>query len=68
MQERTLTQSEFEEAVRVAEKELGQAETADDVRRTWRKYYLTLGHRSLGRLLMGRPAADLIARRQARSE
>jgi hypothetical protein len=68
MQERTLTQSEFEEAARTAEKELGQAETADDVRRTWKKYYLTLGHRSLGRLLMGRPASDLIARRQARSE
>ena len=68
MQERTLTRAEFEEAVRTAEKELGQAETADNVRRIWKKYYLTLGHRSLGRLLMGRPAADLIARRQARSE
>ena len=68
MPERTITQSEFEEAVRAAEKELGEAGTADDVRRIWKKYYLTLGHRSLGRLLVGRPAADLIARRQARSE
>jgi hypothetical protein len=68
VQQRTISQAEFEQAVLAAEKELGQAETADDVRRIWKKYYLTIGHRSMGRLLVGRPAADLIARRQARSE
>ncbi len=62
------TNAEYEEAARSAAKELEQAQTADDVRRIWKKYYLTLGHRSMGRLLLGRPAADLIARREARSE
>lgn len=68
MRERTLTQSEYEEAVLAADKELGQAETADDVRRVWKKYYLLIGHRAMGRLLLGRPAGELIARRQARSD
>jgi hypothetical protein len=62
------TTPEYEEAVRAAEKEFGQAQTADDIRKTWKKYYLTVGHRALGRLLLGRPAVDLIARREARSE
>jgi len=62
------TNAEYEEATRAAAKELEQAQTADDVRKTWKKYYLTLGHRSLGRLLLGRPVGDLIARREARSE
>jgi hypothetical protein len=62
------TNAEYEEAARSAAKELEQAQTADDVRKTWKKYYLTLGHRSLGRLLLGRPVADLVARREARSE
>jgi hypothetical protein len=62
------TNAEYEEAARSAAKELEQAQTADDVRKIWKKYYLTLGHRSLGRLLLGRPVADLVARREARSE
>jgi hypothetical protein len=61
------TTSEYEEAVRAAAKELEQAQTVDDVRKTWKKYYLTIGHRSLGRLLLGRSAEDLIARREAKS-
>ncbi len=62
------TSDEYNQAAQSAAKELEQAQTADDVRRIWTKYYLTLGHRSMGRLLLGRPAADLIARREARSE
>jgi hypothetical protein len=33
---------------------LQRAQTADDVRAVWRTYYLQLGHRKLGRLLLGR--------------
>lgn len=62
------TNAEYEEAAQSAARELGQAQTADDVRKIWRKYYLTLGHRSLGRLLLGRSAGDLVARREARSQ
>jgi len=62
------TNTEYEEAARSAAKELEQAQSAADVRKIWKTYYLTLGHRAMGRLPLGRPAADLIARREARSE
>ena len=52
------------EALRAAEKELKGAQTADDVRAVWRKHYLTVGHRKLGRLLLGRTAEQAQARRQ----
>ncbi|MGD0115431.1 MAG: hypothetical protein ABSC13_05440 [Dehalococcoidia bacterium] len=59
---------DYEQAAQSAARELQQAQTADDVRKIWKKYYLVLGHRSLGRLLLGRPAAELVARHEARSE
>ena len=62
------TPQEYETALRESEKELAQAQTADDIRKVWRRYYLTLGHRSLGRILIGRPATDLIARRHAKRD
>lgn len=55
---------DFDLAVREAEKALREARTADDVRNAWKKYMGTLGHRTLGRLLLGRTAAELIARRE----
>jgi nucleotide-binding universal stress UspA family protein len=54
---------DYDLTIREAEKALRAAQTADDVRNTWRKYMGALGHRTLGRLLMGRTAADIIARR-----
>ena len=50
------------EALRNAERELLEAKTAEDIRRTWKKYYLTVGHRKLGRLLLGRSADELLVR------
>jgi hypothetical protein len=47
-----------------AEKELKAAKSADEVRAVWRKYYLTTGHRKLGRLLLGRTAEELLASRE----
>jgi hypothetical protein len=58
----------YEEAAQSAARELAQAQTADDVRKIWKKYYLVLGHRSLGRLLLGRSAVELVARHDARSQ
>jgi hypothetical protein len=55
---------DFDLAAREAEKALRDARTADDVRNAWKKYMGTLGHRTLGRLLLGRSAAELIARRE----
>ena len=60
--------SEYESALRDAERELSAAATADDVRGIWRKHFSVLGHRALGRLLLGRKAGELAARRSARSE
>ncbi len=57
---------EYSSALREAAQELASAATADDVRHVWRKHYGTLGHRTLGRLLLGRSADDLLARRAAR--
>jgi hypothetical protein len=54
---------DYELTLREAEKALRSAETAADIRNTWKKYIGTLGHRTLGRLLLGRNAAELLARR-----
>jgi hypothetical protein len=52
------------EALHAAEKELKAAASADDIRAVWRKYYLTVGHRKLGRLLIGRTADQILAGRE----
>ncbi len=54
--------AEQAEALHNAERELRDAQTAEDVRRVWKKYYLIVGHRKLGRLLLGRTAEQLLAR------
>lgn len=56
---------DYELTIREAEKALRTAQSADDIRNTWKRYMGTLGHRTLGRLLLGRAAAELLAK-QAR--
>ncbi len=63
-----MTAPDYEESLLAAERELKAAQTADDVREAWRKHFGTLGHRTLGRLLLGRPASELLERRQTRAE
>ena len=63
-----MTTDEYESSLKQAEQELGQAQTAEDVRRVWRRHIGVLGHRALGRLLLGRPAEELLTRRAERSE
>jgi hypothetical protein len=53
---------DYDLTIREAEKALRAAQTADDVRNAWKKY-IALGHRTLGRLLVGRTAAEIIAKR-----
>lgn len=60
--------SDFESALRNAERELREAKTADDVRRVWRAHFDTLGHRTLGHLLTGLSARELLERRKAGSD
>ena len=55
---------DYQITLREAEKALRGAQSADDVRNTWRKYNSALGHRTLGRLLLGRSSAELLAQRK----
>ena len=64
----TMSVEETEALLKKAERELDGAKTADEVRQTWRKYYLQVGHRSLGRLLLGRSAEEIVARRRSREQ
>lgn len=45
-----------EDALLSAQYALKKAESAEDVRATWRQHYLIIGHRVLGRLLLGQDA------------
>jgi len=64
----TMPVEETEALLKQAETELDGAKTADEIRQIWRKYYLQVGHRSLGRLLLGRSAEEIVARRRSRQE
>ena len=63
----TMAPEEAEAMLKDAEKELDGAKTAEEIRQVWRKY-LKMGHRNLGRLLIGRSADEIIARRRSREE
>jgi hypothetical protein len=60
------TEEEYEAAIKAAERDLKQAQTAEDVRGVWRRHSGTLGHRTLGRLLTGQSADRLLDRRAER--
>ncbi len=64
----TMPVEETEALLKQAEKDLDGAKTADDIRQAWRKYYLQVGHRNLGRLLIGRSVDEIVARRRSRAE
>ena len=54
--------ADIETALLQAAEELKALQTADDVRHWWSKHYTTLGHRRLGRLLLGQPVERLLER------
>jgi hypothetical protein len=62
------TDIEYADALRSAQRGLHGAATADDVRGVWRKHIAVLGHRTMGRLLLGRSADELLAQRNGRGE
>lgn len=57
---------DHELTVRDAENALRNARTADDIRNIWRKHYSALGHRTLGRLLLGRTSAQILAKQDGK--
>ena len=56
--------AEIETVLLAAAGEMEALQTADDVKRWWSKYYTVLGHRRLGRLLLGQPLERLLERTQ----
>jgi hypothetical protein len=58
-----VTSPDYEASLKAAEDELKKAQTADDIRNAWRRHFGALGHRTLGRLLLGRSANELLDRR-----
>jgi len=61
------TEDEYEAALTAASKDLASASTAEDVRKVWRSHMGTLGHRTLGRLLLGQSLDRILERRQLRA-
>ncbi len=59
---------DLDQTIRDAEAALRGASTADDIRNAWKQYIGALGHRTLGRLLLGRSAAEIIAKRDPERE
>ena len=57
---RTQTPADYALTLRDAEKALAAAATASDIRNIWKQYNPTLGHRTLGRLLLGRRSTELL--------
>ena len=56
---------ELESKIQSAADELIELETADDVRRWWNRHYYGLGHKRLGRLLLGQSVESLLERATA---
>ena len=60
----TRQQADIEEELRTAAEEIEKLETAQDVREWWSRHYITLGHRRLGRLLLGQSVARMLEQAQ----
>ena len=56
---------ELETKIQAAADELQELETANDVRRWWNTHYYALGHKRLGRLLLGQSVERLLERASA---
>ena len=54
---------EIEPVLKQAAAELEKLQTVTELREWWKRYYLLLGHRRLGRLLIGRPVESLLGSR-----
>jgi hypothetical protein len=63
---KVVSERDFSASVIDAEKALRTCKTADDVRGAWKAHYLVIGHKALGRLLVGKRAKTLISKRAER--
>ncbi len=58
----TRNPEELETQLQTAADELKNLETANDVKKWWNKHYYALGHKRLGRLLLGQSVERLLER------
>ena len=58
----TRNPEDLEVQLQTAADELKNLETANDVKKWWNKHYYTLGHKRLGRLLLGQSVERLVER------
>ncbi len=56
---------ELEPKIQAAADELKELESANDVRQWWNRHYYVLGHKRLGRLLLGHSVDRLLERASA---
>jgi hypothetical protein len=68
--ERTTFASPAEEREYLAgvRSELDRCQTKDEVVAVWTRHYLKIGHRKLGRLLMGRPIEEIVKDKRSDGE
>ena len=59
---------DIEPILKQAAAELSTLQTVAELRAWWQKYYLLLGHRRLGRLLIGRPVDSLVGGREREAD
>ena len=58
----TRNPEDLEAQLQAAADEMKNLETANDVKKWWNKHYYALGHKRLGRLLLGQPVERLLER------
>ena len=58
----TRNPEELEAQLQTAADELKNLESANDVKKWWSKHYYALGHKRLGRLLLGQSVERLLER------
>jgi len=58
----TRNPEDLEAQLQAAADEMKNLETANDVKKWWNKHYYALGHKRLGRLLLGQSVERLLER------
>ena len=58
-----LTAEDFEKEIAAADAEMRACKTVEDLKEVWVTHFGRLGHKALGRLLIGMPAEAVIAKR-----
>jgi len=63
-----MDQAEFEASIAKVQRELKRCRTIPEIRELWQRWYPGIGHRALGRLLVGWTVDELVARRKSTRE